>query len=191
MFPFHRTPAARVLLTLTIALFIGCTHALKDTGRVIYRTEIGTKCAPTTIGACCFRSPPCSIGYFLRAVWTTEIDGNPTEDACKKQCSRHLKKCRFACTCLAETNQVSSSDVCKCTRNADIPQVFVRNNCIRRCFDAQRGCVRRCTKGKKCPIAATTKIGWFQTFAGKCSEKCARTRPICPLEVQPQSRLTA
>lgn len=172
---------------LLCVLLLGGTHALKDSARVIYRTEIGTKCEPTRIGACCFRSPPCSVAYFLRAVWTTEIDGIPTANTCKKQCSRHFNKCEFACTCLAETNQVSSSDVCKCTRKANIPEKFVRNNCIRRCIDAQRGCVRRCTLAKKCPIIATTKIGWFQPFAGMCSEKCARTRPICPIIAQPQS----
>lgn len=171
---------------LVVFIFTEHVQALKDSARVLYRTEIGTKCKPTAIGACCFRSPPCSIGYFLRAVWTTEINGFPSQDICKTQCSRHFSKCKFACTCLAETNEVSSSDVCKCTRNRSVSEIFVRNNCIRRCIDAQNGCVRRCTKSRKCPVVATTKIGWFQTFAGRCSEKCAKTRPICPIIAQPQ-----
>lgn len=169
---------------LVILGVLSSSFALKDTANVLYRTQLSEKCEATTARCCRFTST-CSIGYYLRASWNSEIDAKPSEVVCKTACARHRKKCDFACTCLAENNEVRSSKICKC-RSA-VEEIFVRNNCIRRCIDSETACVSKCLKGKRCPARATTTIGWLQPFKGNCAGVCPRRvfKPVlttrCPV----------
>lgn len=161
--------------------------ALKDTGKVEYRTQIGTACKAKS-GRCCRFSSACSMGYFLQGAWSTDIDTKPTSALCRSACDRHRKKCEFACRCLAEDREVRSSKVCKC--HVGEKDYVIRNSCFLRCTSAENMCVYDCVTSEQCPAKAVTKLSWYVAFPGKCSQVCPphvdprlpqTNLPICPV----------